>query len=128
MVCSLGPVIRVFWVIRARLRRVVAELVEASLPRRALGGDPVLGRAQRLEVYAAGANPADLLGPDEAGRLKHTEVLHHRRQRHRQRLRKITNRGWTADQTLDQVSPRWIGEGLEHLVKRPRIVRHVLKY
>ncbi|GIL40035.1 hypothetical protein TMPK1_22720 [Rhodospirillales bacterium TMPK1] len=55
-------------------------------------------------------------------------MLHHRRQRHGQRLGEFADGGGAAAQPLDHDPSRWIGKRLKDEIERGLIVKHSLKY
>jgi len=55
--------------------QVLAKPVEAALDHGAPVGDPALRGAEDRRVDAASARAAELLGSDQAARLKHLNVL-----------------------------------------------------
>jgi len=83
-----------------------------------------------LGAQPAGHGAAALVAGDQAGVRQHFEMLHHRRQRHRER------RGQRADrqaiglaQARQQSAPGRIGQRGEGAVERLyTIVNHVVKY
>src|SRR5271169_5227580 len=64
---------------------IFAEPVETALPLEAPLCDPSLGFDERGRVDAAGPHASRLLRNDEPRGFQHREMLHHRRQRHRER-------------------------------------------
>jgi hypothetical protein len=55
-------------------------------------------------------------------------MLHDRRQRHGERLRKLADRSRSAGQPLDHHPSAGVGKRLEHEIERGRLVKHMLKY
>ena len=84
------------------------ELIEAYLPLAAPRIEPLRGQTQGTGIDRAGADPADLLRTDQSGRFEHAQMLHRRRQRHRQRPRELAHRRRPAHQSLDHRAPRGI--------------------
>jgi hypothetical protein len=58
------------------VREDVAEPVEAVLPRRPLTFQPLLAHSHSGRLDLTRADPALLLGPDQASGLENAEVLH----------------------------------------------------
>src|SRR5215469_2904461 len=81
-----------------------AKPVEAALNHSAPVGDPVLRRAERDRIEAAGARPTDLLGTDQAPCLKHPHVLEGRSQGHAQRPAESAHRRRIVKCTLQYIS------------------------
>src|SRR6516225_1022523 len=108
--------------------QILAEPIEAVLPLDPPGVDPLLGLAERLRLDGAGAHPTNLLRSHEARVLQHAEVLHHRRQRHRERPSQLTDRSWSTAQPLYHRPARQVGEGMEQVVEIGRLVKHMPKY
>ena len=72
--------------------------------------------------------PALPLGPDEAGRFEHVEMLRERGQGHLERLGKAAHRLRPARQPLDHRHARGIGKGVEHAIESELLLRHSPKY
>ena len=81
-------------------------------------GDPLLDRAHRRRLETACADAADLLGADQAALLQHVDVLDDGRQRHRERLGELADRGRALAQPGDDRAPARVGEGTEGPVER----------
>lgn len=71
-----------------------------------------------------------LLALDEPGAGQHVEMLHHRRQRHRERSRDLAHsQSVLARQAIDDGAPRRVGKRRERAVELGvAIVNHVVKY
>ena len=83
-------------------RRDTRRAGRAALPARASVGDPTLGRAQRGRLDAAGAHPARASAERTSPLASSTcRCCMHRRQRHRQRLSQLADRGRPASQPFD---------------------------
>ena len=108
--------------------QVIATGFEAVFPLDPPLVDPALGLAERARVEGAGAHPAELLRPHQARRLEHAEVLHGRRQGHRQRAGQVAHRRRPAAQPLHHRPPCGVGEGVEQAIEAGRLVNHILKY
>src|SRR5262245_10492969 len=108
------------------LREVITQPIETALPRRAAPGDPFFGRAQRARLDAAGAHPAGLFRLDQAAVLQDLQVLHHRRQRHVERLGQFADRGRSAAQAFHNYPPGRVGQRLKYAIERAQMVKHML--
>ena len=105
----------------------VAESVEPALGGRALLPEPGLGEPEAGGLGLVAADPADLLGPHEAGRLEHLQVLEHGGHGHGQGLGQLGDRCGAADEALDERTPRGIRERLEGQAERVQMLKHLLK-
>jgi hypothetical protein len=99
------------------LRKVLAEPIEPPLPARSPLADPPFGGLQRDGLDLAGANPPDLLRTHEPTRLEHPKVLHHRRERHRQRFGEGTHGRGSPGQSFDHDASGWVRERLEDQIE-----------
>ena len=86
-------------------------MIETFGPEFLITVEPFIGFVHRLRAQFAGDDAAFLVAGDEAGLGEHVEMLHHRRQRHRQRRGKLAHRqARLLAQARDQRPPRRIGE------------------
>ena len=69
------------------LGEVAFESIESHRPEPRIAGEPVLRFLHRGGVEPARHGAPGLVSFDQAGAFEHVEVLEHRRQRHRERLR-----------------------------------------
>jgi hypothetical protein len=74
--------------------------------------------------------PSGLLPLDEPGAGQHVEMLHHRRQRHRERCRNLGDGQLRLPrQAVDDGAPRRVGERSKGQIELGiAIVNHVVKY
>ncbi len=61
----------------------------------------------------------------QPARFENLQVLHHRRQRHGQRLGQLTHRGGAAAQPFDHPTTCRVGQGMKDLVQRSALVKHL---
>src|SRR6516225_4465918 len=110
--------------------QVLAEPIEAVLPLDPSGVDPLLGLAERLRLDGAATHPTNLLRSHDARVLQHAEMLHCRRQRHRERPSELTDRSRCTGQPLYNRPARRVGEGMEQAIEVQigRLVKHMPKY
>jgi len=101
------------------------ETVEALFRLAAMRCKPILSQAQGIEVQRADARPSLPFRCDEPGVFQNTQVLRKRRQSHVEQLRKLRNGCRTADESLDDGTPRWIGKCLEGCFDVNSIIRHI---
>jgi hypothetical protein len=92
-------------------------------------GEPVLRLLQRGGIEPARYRAAALVAPDQAGALKHVEVLEYRRQRHGKRLGQRGNGEFRRlAQARQHGAPGRIGQGGKDAVEvTGLIVNHKVK-
>ncbi len=88
----------------------------------------MLDRGQRGGLDAARADPADLLGADEATRLQDLQVLDDAGEGHVERSGELADRRRASAEPFDHVAAAGVGQGLEHPIERGALVKHVLEY
>ncbi len=96
-------------------------------------GGPLLAEPQMQDVEGArsqahGADTSVLLRRDQARVLQDAQVLHERRQRHRERCREFGHHGWGLRQSFHDGPARRIRESAEHDVELVVILRHTPNY
>jgi hypothetical protein len=91
----------------------VTQAVESSLPEGAALGDPPFGESQAARIHAAGPDPADLLGLDDAALFQDLEVLNDCRQGQIERLGQVTDRHGSDAQPLHDGSARGFRQCVE---------------
>jgi len=72
------------------------------------------------------AHAARLARPDEPAGLEQLDVLHDRRERHRQRLRQLAHRRVATRQPVDDGAARRVGQRLEDAIEG-LMLKHVLQ-
>ena len=90
--------------------------------------DPALGNLQCPWFEPAPALASALLARHETGCLQHGQMLMHRRERHRERFRKLAERRLAARKADEHRASTRVSEGFEHRIQPRFILRHVLKY
>ena len=92
--------------------------------------EPVVGLFHRCGPQAAGNRASGFVAAHEPGIRQHVEMLHHRRQRHRERLGEFADRyGVGLAQARQQRAPGGVGKRREGAVEIGSvIVNHVVKY
>ncbi len=96
--------------------------------------EPFIGPFHGFGAQAAGDRASGLVADDEAGVRQDVDVLHHRRQRHREGLGEFADRNRVGfAQACEQCAPGRVGEGRESAVQIVgfvlfSIVNHVVKY
>jgi hypothetical protein len=105
-------------------------LIETFSPEALVAVEPFIGPFHRLGAQAAGYRASGLVAAHEPGIRQHVEMLHHRRQRHRERLGEFANRYRVGfAQARQQSAPCGIGKGRESAVEIGFvIVNHLVKY
>jgi hypothetical protein len=106
------------------------EAIEAFGPEALIAAEPIHGLPHRRRRQPARHHTPGLFPRDETGIREHIEMLHDRRQRHRERLRQLADRQAVAagqprqQRTAGRVRER--GEGLvEGLIE---ILNHLVLY
>src|SRR4051794_33826410 len=94
----------------------------------ALLAEPQVQDVQRSRSQAHGADASVLLRRDQPRALEHAQVLHQRRQRHRERRRELGHDSWGLRQPLHDRAARRIRESAEHGVELVVILRHTPNY
>ena len=105
-------------------------MIEAVVPETLVAIEPVVGFVHGLGAQPAGDGAAALAARDQPGIRQNVEMLHHRRQRHREWLGQRADRETVGfAQASQQRPPRRVGERGEGAVERGgRIVNHLVKY
>src|SRR4051812_38805892 len=107
---------------------VDTEPVGLMLCRRPLFAEPEVEHVESAGPKAYGADASVLLRCDDPGILEDAQVLHERRQRHRERFRKLGYDRRGDRQPFHDSATRGIREGAEYGVELVVILRHVPKY
>jgi hypothetical protein len=105
-------------------------LIEAFRPEALVAVEPSIGLPHGSRAEAAGHGAAVLLAGDEARRNEDVDMLEDRRQRHRQRRRKIAHRqALGLAEPCNQRAAGRIGKRREGQIEAFRlIVNHLVKY
>ena len=90
-------------------------MVEAFGPEALIAVEPLVGFFHGLGAQPAGDGAAGFVAGHKASIRQHVEMLHHGRQRHRERLREFADgQVRTRGQTCKERTPSWVsqrGEG-----------------
>ncbi len=86
-------------------------------PKSAPFADPAFRDTQGVRVDTAISDPADLPRPNEAAGFKDLDMLHHRCERHAERLGKLADGCRFLAQTLDDRPTRGVGEGVKDQIQ-----------
>lgn len=105
----------------------LAQAVEAALPLRPMLSDPPLRTLQPPRLEAAGADPTDLLGPDDTAVLEDLDVLHDGRERHREGGSELADRNWSAAQLLNHRSASGVSQRPEGVIQLRRAMHHAFE-
>src|SRR5918992_4173826 len=92
---------------------VIAEAVEAALPKPAVAGQPVGGLLEGIALQARRAQLRRAASRYEAGALQHLQVLRHRLQGDRERLGQLVHGRLALREPLQDRAPSRVGEGRE---------------
>ena len=96
-------------------------MIEAFAPEALVAVEPFIGFRHRFGAKPAGDRAAALVARDQPGIRQHVEMLHHRRQRHRERFGQRADREAVGlAQASEQSAPRLVGERGEGAVERGR--------
>lgn len=91
--------------------------------------EPQVQHVEGLRFQSHGANASVLLRRDESRVLGDAQVLHERRQRHRERCREFRHNGWALRQPLHDDGPASrIRESAKHGIELIAILEHILDY
>jgi hypothetical protein len=108
---------------------MASQRIELRAPEFAVGRNPLrrVLHGSRLQPAQHGA-PA-LRAAQQPGGFQHREVLHHARQRDRERLREFGDGALAPGEPREQRAPRAVGKRREGAVERLlRILNHTVKY
>jgi hypothetical protein len=96
------------------------ETIEIVGPEALVAVEPVHRLLHRLRGEPARHDAAGLLACDQACIRQHVEMLHDRRQRHRERLGELTDRKRVAvGKSRQQRAPRWVRQRGKGAVQKP---------
>ena len=94
-------------------------MIEAIAPEALVAVEPFIGFVHGLGAQPAGDGTAVLVAGDQTGIRQHIEMLHHRRQRHREGLGQLADREAIGfAQAGEQCPPRRVGKCGEGAVER----------
>ena len=105
-----------------------AEPVGLVFCRGSLLAEPQMQDVEGARSQTHGADASLLLGCDQSRVLKDAQVLHERRQRHREGCREFGHDGWGFRQPFHDGPARGIRESAEHGVELVTILRHTPNY
>ena len=114
--------------LRVGAGQVYAEPVGLAFRGGALLAEPQVQDVEGARSQAHGANATVFLRRDQSRVLEDAQVLHERRQRHRERCREFGHDGWGLRQPFHDGAARWIRESAEHGVELVVILRHTPNY
>jgi hypothetical protein len=109
-------------------------LIETFGPEALVAVEPLIGAFHRFGAQAAGDCASGFVADEQAGVREDVDVLHHRRQRHREGLGEFADRNRILfAQAREQRASGRIGEGRKSAVQILRsvvgsIVNHLVKY
>jgi hypothetical protein len=104
--------------------QIAAERVELRRPEFLVMGQPHGGLLHRFRRELAAHHTAFLRTRDEPRFLQHAQVLHEPGQRHAVRFRQLRHGRAALLQAPQDVAPRRIRQGPEHLVEDRSVPRH----
>jgi hypothetical protein len=90
--------------------------------------EPQVQDVEGPRPQAHGADAPVLLRRDQSRVLQDAQVLHERRQRHRERCRELRHHGWGLGQPFHDGPARRIRESAEHGDELVVILRHTPNY
>ena len=105
-------------------------MIEAFAPEALVTVEPIVGVLHRFGAQPAGDDASGFVAGDQPGIRQYVEMLHHCRQRHRERLGEFADRHIVGlAQARQKCAPRRVGERGKGAVERGGlIVNHVVKY
>ena len=105
-------------------------MIEFFGPEALVAVEPIVGLFHRFGAQPAGDRAAGFVADHQPGIRQHVEMLHDRRQRHRERLGEFADRNFVGfAQSREQGPPRRIGErGKSAIEGGGLIVNHLVKY
>jgi len=115
-----------FYLGRGLLAEETFEGIESAFPEAAILGDPVFGLLQGSGREPAETRAADFFLGDEAGVLKHADVLHDRREGHAMRAGEVREGGFAKHEGSKDGTAGGVGKGAKGGIKGCGILNHVV--